>query len=124
TVRLHACLAEEARVGHARLQHRHGDRTGIELAEDVREWLVEAEVRLRRSWIVAHDVELDVLASDEVVQLADQVVGCLAREDAAVELELDLARDDVDLVASVDDRRAHRVADHAAEDATARADRA
>ena len=69
-----------------------------------------------------NDLELDV-GADEVVQLTDQVVRCLSGQDPSVELELDLARDDVDLVAAVHDRRADGVADDAAQLAPARSER-
>ena len=49
-------------------------------------------------------LELDVLA-DDVPQLAEQVVGAEAGQQAAVDLDLDLRRDDVQGGAAADDGR-------------------
>ena len=63
----------------------------------LRERVEEAEIGLRRAGIVPDELELDVLA-DERLQLCDQLLGRESRQRAAVQLELDLARDDVDLL--------------------------
>ncbi len=95
-VGLDAGAREEAAVGDADLEQRHRDPFRIELADHARERVEQAEVGLRRAGIVADELELDVVA-DELVQLRDQLVRREAGQRAAVQLELDLARDDVDL---------------------------
>ena len=87
-VRLHAGPREEAAVGDADLEQRHGDPFRVELADHSRERVEEAEIGLRRAGIVADELELDVVA-DERLQLRDQLVGREAGQRAAVQLELD-----------------------------------
>ena len=110
-VGLDAGAREEAAVGDADLEQRDRDPVRVELADHARERVEEAEVGLRRAGVVADELELDVPA-DERLHLRDQLVRREAGQRAAVQLELDLARDDVDLVAAADDRRVDGVAEH------------
>ncbi len=110
-VGLHARLREEAAVGDADLKQRHGNAFRIELADHPRERVEQAEIGFRRARVVADDLDLDVV-SGEVVQLGDQLLGREARQRATVQLELDLARHDVDLLAAANDRRVDGVAQH------------
>jgi hypothetical protein len=56
------------------------------------------------------DLQLDV-CSDGVLKLADQVVRAEPGQEASVQLDLELRRDDVDLLSGPDDRRRERVAE-------------
>src|SRR5580765_363864 len=109
-VRLDAELREEAAVCHAALEQRHRDPFGIELSQHAAEHLEEPEVGLSGARVVPYELDLDVVA-DDPVELRDQLIGREAGKEAAVELELDLCRDDVHLLPAADDRRVDGVAE-------------
>ena len=102
---------EEARVGDADLEERHRDPVRVELTQDSGEHLEQTEIRLGRPGVVPDELELDV-AADDRLHLGDEVGRLEAGQQAAVQLDDDLARDDVDLLAAADDRRVDGVSEH------------
>ena len=60
---------------------------------------------------MADELELDV-AADDLLHLRDHLLRLEARQHPAVQLDDDLARDDVDLLAAADDCRVDRVPQH------------
>ena len=103
-VRLDPERRQVAPVGHRGHEHRDGDALGVELADHAREPVEEGHVRRCRPGVEARHLELDVVADDRA-DLREHVVRPEARKRAPVEVDDDLAGDDVHRRSAVDDRR-------------------
>jgi hypothetical protein len=114
---------EVASVGAARREPGHGNTLRVGLAHDRPQRLEERpQLRLRLRGPHVQLLQLD-LRSDHRAQLRAHVLGTEAREQAAVQIERDLARDDVDLRAALDDGRADRVVEDGVEARSFRTER-
>ena len=99
--------------------HRHASRIG--LLQHGSEEVELGEVDLGLGGPDERHLDLR-LGPDDAAQLLDHLFGTETREQAAVELNAHLARDDVDLQAAADDRRVDRVVQRRVEPATHRSE--
>ena len=86
----------------------NGNALGIDCGQHFLEKRKEAQVRLKETAVVAHDLQLNIVAHDRT-QFGQHVGGREAGQEPAVQFQLDLAEDDVGLEAAMDYRCVDRV---------------